>query len=120
MAEKLGRRWITGDLGRFAIHTMRKRLLAIPDVRPFVVQNLGKYERQLWAGAEFGDDTGKQAAARQQAYVEFILKLYQAKPIHGFTGMDGIVHEPARAPARQMGLKPAPPHFGHGAAERAV
>lgn len=90
VAEKLGRRWITGDLGRFAIHTMRKRLLAIPNVRPFVVQNLGKYERQLWAGTEFGDGTGKQAAARQRAYVEFILKLYQAKPIHGFTWLHGL------------------------------
>jgi DNA modification methylase len=90
VAEKQGRRWITGDLGRFAIHTIRKRLLAIPDVRPFVVQNLGKYERQLWAGAEFGDGTGKQAAVRQRAYVEFILKLYQAKPIHGYTWLHGL------------------------------
>ena len=90
VAEKQGRRWITGDLGRFAIHTMRKRLLAIPGVHPFVVQNLGKYERQLWAGAEFGEGNGKQAAARQRAYVEFILKLYNAKPIHGYTWLHGL------------------------------
>jgi len=45
VAEKLGRRWITCDLGRFAIHTTRKRLLSIDNVKPFVVQNLGKYER---------------------------------------------------------------------------
>src|SRR5579883_1327388 len=55
VAEKLGRRWVACDLGRFAIHTTRKRLLSIPNVRPFIVQNLGKYERQVWAGAEFGD-----------------------------------------------------------------
>ena len=54
VAEKHKRRWITGDLGRFAIHTARKRLLSIEGVRPFVVQNLGKYERQLWATEEFG------------------------------------------------------------------
>lgn len=53
VAEKLGRRWIACDLGRFAIHTTRKRLLPIPNVRPFVVQNLGKYERQAWQAAEF-------------------------------------------------------------------
>ena len=64
VAEKLGRRWITCDLGRFAIHTTRKRLLSISNVRPFVVQNLGKYERQVWAGAEFGN--GSQAE-RQRA-----------------------------------------------------
>jgi len=33
VAEKLGRRWITCDLGRFAVHTARKRLLGIPDVK---------------------------------------------------------------------------------------
>src|SRR5271157_831690 len=46
VAEKLGRRWVACDLGRFAIHTSRKRLLSIVGVRPFEVQNLGKYERQ--------------------------------------------------------------------------
>lgn len=50
MSEKPGRRWIVCDLSRFAILTTRKRLLAISDVRPFVVQNLGKYERSVWAG----------------------------------------------------------------------
>ena len=87
VAEKLGRRWIACDLSRFAIHTTRKRLLSIPKVRPFVVQNLGKYERQLWAGAEFGDN---QAAARQRAYIEFILKLANATPIHGYTWLHGV------------------------------
>jgi DNA modification methylase len=53
VAEKLNRRWITCDLGRFAIHTARKRLLSIENVKPFVVQNLGKYERQAWQAAEF-------------------------------------------------------------------
>ena len=53
VAEKLNRRWIACDLGRFAIHTTRKRLLGIPGVKPFVVQNLGKYERQAWQMAEF-------------------------------------------------------------------
>ena len=53
VAEKLGRRWITCDLGRFAIHTTRKRLLGIENVKPFIVQNLGKYERQQWMAAEF-------------------------------------------------------------------
>src|SRR6267378_997951 len=33
VAERLNRRWIACDLGRFAIHTTRKRLLNIPNVR---------------------------------------------------------------------------------------
>lgn len=90
VAEKLGRRWIACDLSRFAIHTTRKRLLSIPNVRPFVVQNLGKYERQLWAGAEFGEGNGKKAAERQRAYTDFILKLYDATPISGYTWLHGV------------------------------
>ena len=53
VAEKLNCRCIACDLGRFAIHTTRKRLLGIPGVKPFIVQNLGKYERQQWQVAEF-------------------------------------------------------------------
>jgi adenine-specific DNA-methyltransferase len=87
VAETLGRRWIACDLGRFAIHTTRKRLLSIPGVRPFTVQNLGKYERQLWAGAEFCEN---QAAERQRAYTEFVLKLAQATPINGYTWLHGL------------------------------
>lgn len=87
VAEKLGRRWIACDLGRFAVHTTRKRLLSVPDVRPFTVQNLGKYERQAWAGAEFGEN---EAAERQRAYVEFILKLAQAAPLNGYTWLHGV------------------------------
>ena len=90
VAEKLKRRWIACDLGRFAIHTTRKRLLSIPNVRPFVVQNLGKYERQMWAGAQFGETNGNQAAERQRAYIEFILKLAQATPLNGYTWLHGV------------------------------
>ena len=86
VAETLGRRWIACDLSRFAIHTTRKRLLSIPGVKPFVVQNLGKYERQLWQAAEFGE----QAEQRIKAYRHFILDLYHARPITGYTWLHGI------------------------------
>ncbi len=86
VAERLGRRWIAADLGRFGIHTTRKRLLGIPDVKPFVVQNLGKYERQLWQEAEFGES----ATARTAAYRRFILDLYHAQPIAGYTWLHGL------------------------------
>lgn len=86
VAEALGRRWIAADLGRFAIHTTRKRLLGIPNVRPFVVQNLGKYERQLWQEAEFGGS----ATARTAAYRKFILDLYHATPVAGYSWLHGL------------------------------
>jgi adenine-specific DNA-methyltransferase len=86
VAEKLGRRWIVADLGRFAIHTTRKRLLSIADVKPFVVQNLGKYERQLWQEAEFGESAG----ARTRSYRRFILDLYDANPIESYAWLHGV------------------------------
>jgi DNA modification methylase len=95
VAEKLKRRWIACDLGRFAIHTTRKRLLGIQGVRPFTVQNLGKYERQLWQQEQFrnqeAEAKGKaKAEARQREYVHFILGLYQAKPLNGYSWLHGV------------------------------
>lgn len=86
VAEKLGRRWIAADLSRFAIHTTRKRLLSTNAVKPFVVQNLGKYERQLWQAGEFGD----RLEAATHAYRRFILELYKAQPIDGYVWLHGL------------------------------
>ena len=54
VAEKLGRRWIGCDLGRWSIHVTRKRLLDIENCKPFELLNLGRYERQYWQGVTFG------------------------------------------------------------------
>lgn len=88
VADKLNRRWIACDLGRFAIHTTRKRLLGIQGLRPFVVQNLGKYERQTWQAVEFGGK--KNAESLQREYRRFILELYSARPIEGYAWLHGI------------------------------
>ncbi len=85
VAEKLKRRWIACDLGRFAIHTTRKRLLGIDNLRPFIVQNLGKYERQVWQKAEFGDE----AAHQTRSYRKFILDLYHAEMVEGYSWLHG-------------------------------
>jgi len=50
------------------------------------VQNLGKYERQQWQEAEFGES----APARTSAYRRFILNLYHAKPITGYAWLHGL------------------------------
>ena len=90
VAEKLGRRWIGCDLGRWGIHVTRKRLLDIENCKPFDVLNLGKYERQYWQGATFGGKKGK--SITEQAlydYLAFILKLYGAQPVAGMPGLHG-------------------------------
>lgn len=90
VAEKLGRRWIGCDLGRWAIHVTRKRLLGIENCKPFEVLNLGKYERQYWQGVTFGDKKDK--SITEQAlyeYLAFILKLYGAQPVAGMAYLHG-------------------------------
>lgn len=87
VAEKLNRRWIACDLGRFAIHTTRKRLLGIKNVKPFIIQNLGKYERQQWVKAEFDDSHTK--ANQEKNYHKFILDLYLAQSLTGYTWLHG-------------------------------
>jgi len=87
VAEKLGRRWIMADLGRFAIHTTRKRLLGIEGCKPFVVQNLGKYERQYWQGVTFKKHSDEQIPLYE--YIQFILRLYNAEPLAGMLHVHG-------------------------------
>ena len=103
VAEKLGRRWIGCDLGRWGIHVTRKRLLDIENCKPFEVLNLGKYERQYWQGVTFlpapqseaarqADGERKEKSLTEQAlyeYLAFILKLYGAQPVAGMVHLHG-------------------------------
>jgi len=77
VAEKLGRRWIMSDLSKFAIHTSRKRLLDIPGCKPFEVLNLGNYQK------------AKLKENGIVKYVDFILKLYRAEPVTGYSTLHG-------------------------------
>lgn len=99
VAETLGRRWVAVDVGRFAIHTTRKRLLGTKAVKPFVVANLGQYERQWWQQATTGDEA--------EAYLDFIIDLYRAKPVRGFAH----VHGTAGSTAVHVGAVDAPVTF---------
>lgn len=86
VAEKLGRRWITSDLGRYAIHTARKRFLEIEGCKPFEILNIGKYERQYWQTFNFGKKTPEQTLAE---YMGFVLKLYKAEALPGSAYIHG-------------------------------
>ena len=94
VAEKLGRKWITSDLGKFGIHTTRKRLIQVQrdlkaagkPFRAFEVLNLGRYERQAYlnVGGRLSGKKKEQALARkEQEFRELILKAYRAEPLGG-------------------------------------
>jgi DNA modification methylase len=89
VAEKLGRQWIMADIGRYAIHTTRKRMLGIELCKPFVVQNLGKYERQYWQGVTFAHRKDEQKPIYE--YLKFILELYHAEPVTGCLWIHGKI-----------------------------
>jgi DNA methylase len=92
VAEKLGRKWIATDLGKFGIHTTRKRLIQVQrelkatgkPFRAFEVLNLGRYERQVYLNVS-GRLTGKKKqqalAHKEQEFRELILKAYRAEPL---------------------------------------
>lgn len=90
VAEKLGRRWIGCDLGRWGVHVTRKRLLGIENCKPFEILNLGKYERQYWQGVTFGMTKNKPLTEQAlYEYLAFILKLYGAQPVTGMAQIHG-------------------------------
>ena len=103
VAEKLGRKWITSDLGKFGIHTTRKRLIQVQrdlktagkPFRAFEVLNLGRYERQAYlnVGGRLSGKKKEQALARkEQEFRDLILKAYRAEPLVSGGSQDAFFH----------------------------
>lgn len=106
MAEKLGRKWIATDLGKFGIHTTRKRLIGVQrelktaekDFRAFEVLNLGRYERQAYlnvGGRLTGEQKEQALAQKEREFRELILSAYKATGFGGGEGtpaQDGFFH----------------------------
>lgn len=100
VAEKLGRKWVGADLGKFAIHTTRKRLLDIQrqlksegkSYRAFEILNLGKYERQHYIGVNPNlrdEEKNKQLVEKEQNFIDLILHAYRASKADGFKTFHG-------------------------------
>lgn len=100
VAEKLGRKWIVADLGKFAIHTTRKRMIGVQrslkdegkDYRAFEILNLGKYERQHFIGINPDlreEQKQQQIAAKEAAFLDLILRAYRAEKTEGFAAFHG-------------------------------
>jgi len=100
VAEKLGRKWIASDLGKFGIHTTRKRLIGVQrelkaadrSFRAFEVLNLGRYERQAYLNVSprlSGAQREAALTAKEREYRELILRAYAAEPLAGDAFFDG-------------------------------
>ncbi len=106
VAEKLGRKWIATDLGKFGVHTTRKRLIGVQrekkaaeqDFRAFEVLNLGRYERQAYlnvGGRLTATQKAQALAQKENEFRELILRAYKASGFGGNEGaqaQDGFFH----------------------------
>lgn len=119
VAERLDRKWISADLGKFAIHTTRKRLIGAQrelkksgkTFRAFEVLNLGRYERQayLHVGGRISSEQREVAlAAKEREFRELILRAYKAEPLneasffHGKTVGRLVVVGPINLPVGRL------------------
>ncbi|MBU4268487.1 MAG: site-specific DNA-methyltransferase [Acidobacteria bacterium] len=100
VAEKLGRKWIVSDLGKFAIHTTRKRLIGVQrqlkaegkNYRAFEILNMGRYERQHYIGVNPNlreIEQQKQLDEKENAFIDLILRAYRAERTAGFHTFSG-------------------------------
>jgi DNA modification methylase len=100
VAEKLNRKWIGTDLGKFAIHTTRKRLIQIQrslkeqgkDFRAFEILNLGKYERAHYIGINPNlreEEKQKQLEQKEKDFINLILHAFRAEMVENFKCFHG-------------------------------
>ncbi|MBU4142150.1 hypothetical protein KKE99_04755, partial [Patescibacteria group bacterium] len=123
-AEKLGRKWIGSDLGRFSIHTSRKRMIGVQrelkkdgkDFRAFEILNIGRYEREHFVGVNENlrdEEKRKQHEKKEKEFVELILAAYKAQPVDSFNNFVGKKHDrlvavgPVNAPIAQKFINSA-------------
>ena len=100
VAEKLNRKWIGADLGKFGIHTSRKRLIGTQremkkgskDFRAFEILNVGKYERESFLNVNEDlrvEEKIKQAERKEKEFVKLIISAYKAEPVESFINIVG-------------------------------
>ena len=100
VAEKLGRKWIGSDLGRFAIHTTRKRMIGVQrelkkvgkNFRAFEILNIGTYERDLFIQVNPDlreEERQLQQDIKEKEFIKLILSAYKAEPVDSFLTMVG-------------------------------
>lgn len=70
VAEKLGRRWITVDVGKLSVYTIQKRILGIDNYKSFAVYDAGLYDNE------------KLNAFDSTQWKQFAMALYNVQPAY--------------------------------------
>lgn len=82
VAEKLNRRWVTCDIGKFSFYTIQKRLLSIQTSKSLVdsKKKYGKLCKNFITVNTGIYDLKKMQELNQDKYVEFVLQLFEVTP----------------------------------------
>lgn len=100
VAEKLNRKWIASDLGKFSVHTARKRIIGVQrqlkkagkNFRAFEILNVGRYERENFISTNNdlrAEEKAKQIAQKEKEFISLILSAYKAEPVSSFDNFVG-------------------------------
>lgn len=100
VAEFNERKWICSDLGKFSIHTIRKRMISVQrelkrsgaSYRAFEILNLGKYQRQhyIYDGKTERDEIKqREKQKKEKEFERLILQAYKATGVQGFSTIHG-------------------------------
>ncbi len=95
VAEKLGRKWIGSDLGKFGIHTSRKRMIGVQrelkkeerDFRAFEILNIGRYERENFIKTNMDlreEERENVREKKEREFVRLILSAYKAEAVTSY------------------------------------
>ena len=87
VAEKLGRKWLAADLGKIAIHTVRKRMIGVQlqlkkedkDYRAFEILHLGSARGQQ----------NDRELCEEKLFRDRVLHAYQAEPVENASPFHG-------------------------------
>jgi site-specific DNA-methyltransferase (adenine-specific)/adenine-specific DNA-methyltransferase len=82
VAEKLGRRWISCDIGKYSFYTQQKRLLTIQESKSLdnPKQKYGKLAKTFVTVNTGIYDLKKMQELNQDKYIEFVLQLFEVTP----------------------------------------
>ena len=100
VCEKLNRKWIVSDIGKFSIHTSRKRLIGVQrelkekekNWRAFEVLNIGRYQIEHYLDDQRKDINDLEKDLRntkEKKFENLILEAYQSERVEGFKTIHG-------------------------------
>lgn len=100
VAEQMGRKWIGTDIGKFSIHTTRKRMIGVQrelkkagkDFRAFEILNIGRYEREKFLTVNENlreEEKRLQRENKEKDFIKLILSAYKAEPVDSFNTFVG-------------------------------